>query len=94
MVSNNFNIGDTLYVTSQIIGDFNGLDDDAYNLMKDHKFTQLHALQVTELLEISDMDYSDTNKATTSILRQSLLRASFSLMSEESLEEANYIFHN
>ena len=94
MISNNFNIEDTLYVTSHFIGDMNGLDDNSYDLMADHKFTKIHAEQVSELLEISDMEYSDTNKAITSILRQCLLRATFSLMSDKALEETKQIFDN
>lgn len=93
MLSNNFDIPETLYINSKMIADLHQVDSNIYDLLKDHYSIQISAKQISEIIEISDMDYSDQNKATTSILRQCLMRASFLLMSDDAISNVNYTFH-
>jgi len=93
MISNNFDISDTLYINSKMIADLYQLDSTIYDVLKDHYIIQIASKQISEVIEIGDMDYSDQNKAITSILRQCLMRASFLLMSDDTISDINYTFH-
>lgn len=93
LLSSNFDIPDTLYIDSKLVADLHGLTTETYEKIKESYYTKISARQVSEVVEMGDMDYSDLTKATTSIIRQCLMRAAFSLMNDETLSEVNYLFH-
>lgn len=93
ILSNNFNIPDTLYVNSKMIADFYDIDEFIYESLKDYYNTQISGQQLSQIIEIGDMDYSIPKTAVTSILRQCLMRATFMLMSDECLSDINYTFN-
>jgi len=93
MISNNFDIPDTLYVNSRFVADLLQMDLDLYKLLKNSYGVKTSTQQISEIIEIGDLDYSDPIKATTSILRQCLMRAAFLLMSDEVISDVNYEFH-
>lgn len=93
MISSSFDIPETFYVNSRFVADLTNTDLDLYKLLKNSYGVKESTKQISEVIEMGDMDYSDPKKATSSILRQCLMRASFLLMSDEVISDVNYEFH-
>jgi hypothetical protein len=82
LVKNNFSISKEIYVSATFVNELNGLTPEVYEFLTDLSIFEIVKEQLIEILEISDMDYSDIYKATTSILRQCLMRAGISFLSD------------
>lgn len=93
MRNNRFEIPETFYTNSSFIADLTQTDLELFELLKNSYGTREANQQISEIIEMNDMDYSDPTKATTSILRQCLMRAAFLLMSDEVISDINYEFH-
>lgn len=93
MRSNKFEIPETFYANARFIADLIQVDLDLFYVLKNSYGVKESTKQISEIIEMSDLDYGDTTKATTSILRQCLMRASFFLMSDEVISDVNYEFH-
>lgn len=93
MVNNKFEIPETFYVNSRFVADITQTDLELYNLLKNLYGVKESTKQISEIIELGDMDYSNSKKAITSILRQCLMRANFLLMSDEAISDVNYEFH-
>lgn len=92
IINNHFNIQDTFYINSRIIADLTKTDLELYELLKNSFGINEATKQILKVLEIGDMDYSDSNKATTSILRQCLMRAAFLLIGDDIISEVKSEF--
>lgn len=84
MITSSFNIPDKIYMNSQ-------LDSDSSK--KENCGIDIALQQMGEIIMMNDMAYNDSNRAVTSTLRQRLMRAAFLFISDESLSELNYKFH-
>ena len=93
MISNKFEIPATFYINSRFVADITQTDLELYNLLKNLYGTKESTKQISEIIELGDMDYGDSKKAITSILRQCFMRANFLLMSDEAISDVNYEFH-
>lgn len=93
IINNKFNIPSTLYINSRFIADINQFDLRMLKVLKNDNGMRNAITQISHLIEITDTDYNDTKKVTTSILRQCLLRASLLLMSDLAIDEINFAFH-
>ena len=93
MISSKFDIPDTFYVNSRFVADLTQTDLELYKMLKNLYGVKESTKQISEVIEIGDMDYSDSKKAITSILRQCLMRSAFLLMSDEVISDVNYEFH-
>lgn len=93
MRSNKFEIPETFYENARFVADLIQIDLDLFYILKNSYGANESTKQISEIIEMSDLDYGDTTKATTSILRQCLMRASFLLMSDEVISDVNYEFH-
>jgi len=87
MISNNFEVSDDLYLTSRLTADLFCMNLNLYNSLKDSFNSKISMKQIIELLKISDVEYNDFSKKTTSIVRKSLLKASFLMMSDNKVNE-------
>jgi len=92
LVNNNFTIPKEIYISSTLITEINGLPQKVYEVLTDSYVLETIKEQMIAILEIGDMDYSNVMKATTSILRQCLMRAAISLLSENNLSSISSIF--
>ena len=90
MRSNKFEMPETFYANAKFVADSNKVD---FYLLKNIYGIYEATKQIIEIMEISDLDYSDITKATTSILRQCLMRTSFLLMNDEVISNINFEFH-
>ena len=93
MRSNSFEIPETFYTNSRFVADLTQTNLELYKLLKDVYGTKESTNQISKVIEMGDMDYSDPKKATSSILRQCLMRSAFLLMSDEVISDVNYEFH-
>lgn len=93
MISNNFDIPETFYLNSKFVADITQTDLKLYGLLKNSYGVKESTKQISEVIEMKDEDYNNPKSATTSILRQCLMRASFLLMSDEVISDINYEFH-
>lgn len=93
MLFREFSIPELVYFTSKIIADKDNMKDDMYKHLRNEYGKVYSVKQISEMLEIGDLDYNNVSLATTSLLRQCLMRASFLLMSDDSISDVNYNFH-
>lgn len=93
MIINNFNIPDTLYINSQIVADILNVEDELYNELKNNYFIRIISTQINNLLNIKDTEYSDDIKASSSILKQCLLRAGLSFINTTNIENIKHKFY-
>lgn len=92
LVNNNFTIPKEIYIVSTFVTEINGIPQEVYEALTNLYVLETIKEQMIAILEIGDMDYSNVSKATTSILRQSLMRAAISLLSENNLSSISSIF--
>ena len=93
MISNNFVIPKTFYANASLAVDLNQIDLSLFCILKNSYGINESTKQISEIIAISDLDYSDIIKTTTSILRQCLIRSSFLLITDEIVSDMNYKFH-
>lgn len=89
MISNNFEVSDTIYINSKFYADLVYLDFKSYNDLRNSYGEEKVINQIIKLLEIGDMDYSDSNKICTSVLRQCLIRAILLTMENDMISKIN-----
>ncbi|MDD4036536.1 MAG: hypothetical protein PHS45_04365 [Bacilli bacterium] len=93
MLGESFNICNLINLRSEGMADHLEIDKNLFYFLKNLFGIEVVNYQIDELLEISDIDYADENKAVTSILRQGLMRSAFMFMSAETINDVNYDFH-
>lgn len=93
LLTNNFNISTNTYISSDIVSELLLINKELYKRIKDTIGQSIVGNQIYELLEISDVEYSDITKASSSILRQNLMKAAFIFISDEKISDVNYEFH-
>jgi len=89
-IDKNFDISKDLYIISKIVSEINKIEYENIIDMKNVFGKKLFLKQMLELLEISDMDYNNTNKYFESIVRQMLIKTAFLQMNEDELEKCLY----
>ena len=93
MISSDFEVSDKLSINSKFYADFMNIDFETYNKLRNSNGEEKVMYQIMELLEIGDMDYSDTSKIYTSVLRQCLIRANLLVMGDDMVSKVNSKFH-
>lgn len=93
IINNKFVIPSELYINSKFIADINQFDLKMLKILKDDNAIRIAIPEISQLIEMTDIEYNNQKKAITSILRQCLLRSSFLLMSDLAIEEVNFAFH-
>ena len=93
MISNNFEVSDTIYINSKFYADLIHLDFKRYNDLRNSLGQEKIMNQIINLLEIGDMDYSNSSKICTSVLRQCFIRASLLTMGNDMIEKINLKFN-
>lgn len=93
-IDKNFDVSKDLYIISKIVSEINKIEYENIIDMKNVFGKKLFLKQMLELLEISDMDYNNTNKYFESIVRQILIKTAFLQMNDDELEKCNNNFHN
>lgn len=92
LLKNNFIIKTNTYISSNIIADL--LQDQNLNtLSKNVLGATIVNEEIYELLEITDIEYNNITKATTSILRQCMINASLLFISDDTIEEIRNIIN-
>ena len=94
MIYNKFEIPELLNINSGVIADLTNASPEVYEVLKRHHGVSVATPQIAEILDISDEEYEDPQKVTTSILRQCLLRSTFLIMDEDTLENIHDEYHN
>ena len=69
------------------------INKELYRRIKDTIGSAIVNNQIYELLEISDIEYNDIVKASSSVLRQNMMKAAFLFVSDEKINDLNYDFH-
>lgn len=93
MISNNFEVSDTIYINSKFYADLIYLDFKSYNNLRNLYNEENVMNQINNLLEIGDMDYSDNAKICTSVLRQCYIRATLLTMGNDMISKINSKFN-
>ena len=93
LLSSKFHIQDNFYANSKFIADLTQIDLELYKMLRNSFGVKESAKQISEMIEVGDMDYSDINTSISSMLRQCLMRSAFLLMSDEVISDVNYEFH-
>lgn len=94
MLENKFDISGPLYLKSRAVADIIKCDGASYQELNNDVSFMIGIDQIVGILEITDLDYGDPVKATSSILRQALLRTTLILMDDSNIEEAQTLFTN
>ena len=92
LISDSFEVSDTLYINSKFFADLLNLDFRTYNNLRNSNGEEKVMAQIMELLEIGDIDYNETNKVATSVLRQCLIRATLLNMGDDMVSKVNSKF--
>ena len=93
MITNAFQLSDAIFIESKTVSELLGITSEQYDEFKDDIVEMICHKQILTLLDISDYDYGDSQKLTTSILSQSLLKSSFLFMSDEKFEYIQKLFN-
>lgn len=93
LINNNFDISKNFYINSRLVADLTKMDLELYNMLKNSYGLKESNKQISEILKIGDMDYSELKKVITSIFRQCLLRVNLLLMNDEFIENVNNDFY-
>jgi len=93
LLTNNFTININTYINSDIVSDLLQIEKELNTLSKNILGVTIANQEIYELLEISDIDYNDITKVTTSILRQCMLNASLLFISDDMIEEIKNIIN-
>lgn len=93
MISNTFNIQNTLYENARFTADLYQIPLDALTMIKNSNGSTNALIQISEIIKINDEDYSDKEKLITSILRQCLLRSSLLTLTDDTIDDVNFKFH-
>ena len=91
--SNKFDISSIPHLIEDIHTKLPVLNNHLYKSVKDLISYTIANGEIKELLQISDANYNDILKTTTSIYRQCMLRAAFQIMSDEKISDLNFEFH-
>ena len=94
MIEKRFEIPDELSFNSKAVSDLLEVKPFVLNALKNNDGDAAASRQIGELLQISDEDYDDPVKASSSIIRQCILRAAFLFMDEGALEELNIKYND
>ena len=86
LIDSTFNISPTVWINSRIVADAYRLEDEIYRTLKNLFGIEIANEQLNRLLEITDYDYSNKDKNTEAIFRQSFLRAVLSLIGSDVVE--------
>ena len=94
MINNNFTITKDLYLNSKFMSDLYHIDLDTYNFMKDDYCEKISSKQILDFLDVEDLDYNDRMKSISAILRMCYIRACLLMMSNDKIDDVNYVFHD
>jgi len=94
MLTNNFDVQKSLMLSSKLTSDMLGIQDRLYELLKNGYGISVMTYQISEMLQISDLDYSIKNKAISSILREAIMRSALLLMDAEAIMDINTDYHD
>ena len=88
-----FDIPETLYFISSNKALAHKLDADKFKIFKKGYALEKTVLQISGMLQLSDLDYTNEKIAISSILRECFIRAGFMLLDDDTLGDLNYEFH-
>lgn len=94
MMYSSFEIPETFYTKSRLIADFDFMDPDDYEEMKDGLGHKMSVRLIMDELRMKDIDYSNENKAISSILRRCMIRSIFLLMRSDSVDNIKNKFYS
>lgn len=89
MIDNNWNVNDSIYLSSKFVSDFFGIGEDTYEEIKNIIGNDIVKAQFNNLFQFKD-EKSDFELVT----RECFLRTGFYLMKEEDIYEFHELFHN
>ena len=92
MIENNFNIPKDLYINSRFVADLVQMELSLYEFLKVSYGVKICTQQISELLEMQDIDYNDQTKASSSIIRQCFIRAGFMMLNDVAIKDMNIAF--
>ena len=87
LISNNFELDTTLYISSKMIAELQYINPGLYTFFKDSYGVKMLTDQIIEMLKISDDDYVNITKLTTSVLRQNLIKAILLTLNTETIKD-------
>lgn len=93
MINCSFQIQDKIYESARFTSDLVQMPLEVLTTIKNSNGSKNAMIQISELIEINDNDYTDKEKNISSILRQCLLRSYLLLLTNDVLDEVNFKFH-
>ncbi len=90
---NKFKIPKNFYTSSRFIADITQTNLEIYNSLKTFHGIKVSTKQISEIIEMNNIDYSNVDKTIACILRQCLMKSGFLLINEEYLSVLNSEFN-
>lgn len=94
LITTNLNIPKTIFVNSKIKTQLLHAGEKTYNFIRFSKLKSKANNEISKLLDIKDNEYTNSKTESNSIIICCYLRALFTLMTDEEINDFNLQFHN
>ena len=93
LINKKFNITNNPLIISNFRREILEMDVTTYQNIKDVLCTQMITNEISDLLNINDYDYNNVEKASLSIIKESMIKSCLLFISDEKINEINEHFY-
>lgn len=93
LIENKFSIPNIIYINSKIINELLKEEELSYNIIRYTELKIRAQIEINKLLNIKDNEYNNPEKYIHTIISSCYLRALFSLMTSDEINDFNEEFH-